>query len=88
MTRILVDLCDALRSAGAPEDKTQAAAASVISGTENDALATKADLQAEISSLRAEFGEHLSAVETGIRYVQWTNGTVGVGVFLLVIESF
>lgn len=45
MTQILVELYEALKSAGAPEDKAQAAAASVIGSSEKDALATKADLE-------------------------------------------
>jgi chromosome segregation ATPase len=124
MTQILVELYDALKAAGVPEDKAQAAAASVIGGTEKNTLATKADLvelrselktntaslrselKDDIASLRSELKadtvslrselkdeigtvrERLSSVETGLRYVQWSIGTVGFGVFLLVLKSF
>lgn len=102
MTQILVELYDALKAAGVPEDKAQAAAASVIGGTEKNALATKSDLaelrselKADTASLRSELKdeigtvrERLSSVETGLRYVQWSIGTVGFGVFLLVLKSF
>jgi hypothetical protein len=66
MTQILIELYDALKTAGVPDDKAQAAAASVIGGTEKDALATKADLAEQRSALKADLAEQRSELKADL----------------------
>jgi chromosome segregation ATPase len=45
---------------------------------------SKAELKQEIGAVR----ERLSSVEAGLRYLQWSIGSVGFGVLLLILKSF
>jgi asparagine synthetase B (glutamine-hydrolysing) len=54
VSTIIVEDYDALREAGASEEKARAAAAAVIGTEHRDDLVTKADLTAAINDLKAE----------------------------------
>jgi hypothetical protein len=94
MMQIIVELYDALKAAGAPEDKAQAAAASVLPATANrfdkidsDLAALKADLSGvkiDLAGVKID----LAATKAELALVKWLVGGIGFGVFLLVIKSF
>jgi hypothetical protein len=72
MSTMIVEVYEALKAAGAPEDKAQAAAV-VLAHSDN-----RFDkIDAELAVLKAE-----------LALVKWIVGGVGFGVLLLVLESF
>jgi hypothetical protein len=101
MATMIVELYEALKAAGAPEDKAQAAA-KVLANTDErfdrvdaklgalDArLATvQAELVAKLARLEAEFGIKHAKVEAELGMVKWIVSGVGFGVLLLVLRSF
>lgn len=95
---MVVELYDALVSAGAPEEKARVAAQAMS----EESLATKADiahLQADIARLeqvtkadiakleRATSGD-IAKVERELSVVKWMTGAIVAGVVSLVIKSF
>jgi hypothetical protein len=102
MSTMILEVYDALKSAGAPEEKAQAAA-TVLANTES--LATKADIGAlstKHDSLSAKTdagftridGEisslklDLAVVKAELALVKWLVSGIGFGVVLLVLKSF
>ena len=86
MATMIVELYDALKAAGAPEDKAQAAAVAVARTDDRfDRLDIKLDgtdtklttLQVELATVKAELGM-VKGIVSG----------VGFGVVLLVLRSF
>ena len=71
MSTVIAELYDALREAGASDDKARAAAAAVIGAEAEERLATKADIsllrsefKADMSSLRSEFKADMSLLRS------------------------
>lgn len=72
MSTMILEVYEALKSAGAPEDKAQAAA-TVLANTDN-----------RFDKLDRE----IAVLEAKLNIVQWLIGGIGFGVLLLVIKSF
>ncbi len=72
MTTMILELYDALKAAGAPEDKAQAAAKTLAS---HDERFDRIDV--ELATVRAE-----------LALIKWVVSGVGFGVLLLVLKSF
>jgi len=68
---MIIEVYEALKAAGAPEDKAQAAASvladSIPSHIDFSTLATKADLAAEIASVRAELKSEIATVKADLK---------------------
>ncbi len=72
MSTMIVEVYEALKAAGAPEDKAQAAA-TVLAHADN-----RFDkIDAEIAVMKAE-----------LAFVKWLVSGIGFGVVLLVLKSF
>ena len=78
MSTIVVELYDALVSAGAPEEEEKARSAAQAMSEES--LATKADI--------AKLERNVAKVERELSVVKWMTGAIIAGVFSLVIKSF
>lgn len=79
MATMIVELYDALKAAGAPEDKAQAAA-KVLANTDErfDRVDSKLTaLEVKLATVMAELG-----------MVKWIVSGIGFGVLLLVLKSF
>jgi hypothetical protein len=72
MSTMILEVYDALKSAGAPEEKAQAAA-TVLANTDN-----------RFDKLDRE----IAVLEAKLNLIQWLIGGVVFGVLLLVIKSF
>jgi hypothetical protein len=93
MTTMIVEVYDALKAAGAPEDKAQAAA-KVLAITDErfdriDARFDRvdqqfADGQAKLAALQIE----LAALRAELSMVKWVVGGIGFGVLMLVVKTF
>jgi hypothetical protein len=86
MTTMIVELYEALRAAGAPEDKAQAAAKALA---EHDrrfgSIETElAGIHAEIKAVRAE----VKVVEGQVTMVKWVAGATFAGVLALILRTF
>jgi hypothetical protein len=79
MATMIVELYDALRAAGAPEDKAQAAA-KVLANT--DERFDRVD--GKITALEVK----LATVIAELSMVKWIVSGIGFGVLLLVLKSF
>lgn len=79
MTTMIVELYEALRSAGAPEDKAQAAARALA-----DHERRFDHLDAELATIRGE----IKAVEGQVVMVKWITGATFAGILALVLRSF
>jgi hypothetical protein len=86
MSTMIVELYDALKSAGAPEEKAMAAARALalpddrfdrIDGRFDSAEKSTTNLQIELATVKAELG-----------MVKWIVSGIGFGVVLLVLRSF
>jgi hypothetical protein len=79
MATMIVELYEALKAAGAPEDKAQAAA-KALAGTDE-----RFDrLEAKITALQVEF----ATVKAELGMVKWIVSGIGFGVVLLILKSF
>ena len=76
MTTMIAEVYDALKSAGADDDKARAAA---------EAVAVQ---QRETTDLREEVRTGFAEVRARLAMLQWMIGGIGFGVVLLIIESF
>jgi hypothetical protein len=72
MTTMILELYDALKDAGASEDKAQAAAKAMASHDDRFGR-----IESELAAARAE-----------LAIVKWMVGGIGFGVMLLVLKSF
>jgi hypothetical protein len=79
MTRRIVEPYEALRAAGAPEDKAQAAARVLA---KHDRRFDRVD--AELAAIRGE----LKALEGQIVMVQWITGATFAGILALIPRTF
>ncbi len=83
MATMIVELYDALKAAGAPEEKAQAAA---------KALANTDDrfdrLELKLGALDAKFSVELATVKAELGMVKWIVSGIGFGVVLLILRSF
>jgi hypothetical protein len=79
MATMIVELYDALKAAGAPEDKAQAAA---------KALASTDERFDRVDSRLAALEVKLAAVTAELGMVKWIVSGIGFGVVLLVLKSF
>ena len=79
MATMIVELYEALKAAGAPDDKAQAAA-KVLANTDERFNRVDADL----GIVRVE----LATVKAELAMVKWIVSGVGFGVMLLVLRSF
>ena len=86
MTTMIVELCDALKVAGAPEDKAQTAAAALAEHQRRfDHI--DGELKAIHAEIRVVEGQ-IKALETQITVVKWVAGATSAGVFALIVKSF
>jgi len=79
MATMIVELYDALKAAGAPEDKAQAAAKALAAADERfDRVDSRlTTLEVALATVKAELG-----------MVKWIVSGIGFGVVLLVLKSF
>jgi hypothetical protein len=82
----MIELYDALKAAGAPEDKAQAAAKALA---EHDRRfgsieAALAGIHAEIKAVLAE----VKAVEGQVTMVKWVTGATFAGILALILRTF
>jgi hypothetical protein len=76
---MIVELYEALRTAGAPEDKAQAAAGAL---TDHERRFDRADT--ELATIRGEIG----ALEGQLVIVKWITGATFAGILALILKSF
>ena len=84
---MVVELYDALVSAGAPEEKARVAARAMS----EERLATKADIAKLEWVTRADIAKlerNIAKVERELSVVKWMTGAIVAGVVSLVIKSF
>ena len=78
MTQANMELLDALRDAGAADDKARAAAQSVAAvgnvATKEDITAVRADIAAMGSGIRADMAADMAAMES--RLIRWMVGMI------------
>jgi uncharacterized protein YhaN len=89
MTTMLVELYDALKEAGASEEKARAAAESLVIG--HDRLERIEEHTAEIPKIEddlARLDKELAVVKAQIDLLKWMNGIVIAGVLALIIKTF
>jgi AMMECR1 domain-containing protein len=85
MTTMIVELYEALRAAGAPEDKAQAAAKAAEHDRRFGSIETElAGIHAEIKAVRAE----VKVVEGQVTMVKWVAGATFAGVLALTLRTF
>jgi hypothetical protein len=94
MATMIPELYDALKAAGAPDDKARKAA-EVVAGYENQFVSIRADiaslrseLSERINAVRSELSDRITVVEGKLVLVQWMLGfnlaaTVGIIMLLL-----
>lgn len=79
MTMMIVELYEALRSAGAPEEKAQAAARALA---EHDRRFDHVDT--ELATIRGE----IKALEGQVVMVKWITGATFAGILALILRTF
>jgi hypothetical protein len=79
MTTMIIELYEALRAAGAPEDKAQAAARALA---EHDRRFDHVD--GELATIRGE----LKALEGQVVMVEWITGATFAGMLGLILRTF
>jgi septal ring factor EnvC (AmiA/AmiB activator) len=86
MTTMIVALYDALRAAGAPDDKAQAAAKALAEHDRRFGSIEKelAGIHAEIKAVRAE----VKAVEGQVTMVKWMSGATFAGILAPILRTF
>jgi len=86
MATMIVELYEALKAAGAPEDKAQAAAMAL---TRTDDRFDRVDAKlATVDGKLAALEVKLATVAAELGMVKWIVSGVGFGVVLLVLKSF
>jgi hypothetical protein len=86
MATMIVELYEALKAAGAPDDKAQAAAKVMAYSDERFA-----SVDAKLAAVDARMGTmqvELVTVKAELAMVKWIVSGVGFGVLLLVLRSF
>jgi len=79
MSTMILEVYDALKAAGAPEEKAQAAA-TVLADTDN-----RFDkIDSELAATKLD----LAVVKAELALVKWIVSGIGFGVLLLVLRSF
>ena len=86
MATMIAELYDALKAAGAPEDKAQAAAKALAHP--DDRFSRINDRFNGVNSGLTTLQVKLAAVEAELGMVKWIVSGVGFGVLLLVLRSF
>lgn len=76
---MIVELYEALRAAGAPEDKAQATARALV---EHDRRSDHVDT--ELATIRGE----LKALEGQVVMVKWITGATFAGILALILRTF
>jgi hypothetical protein len=86
MTTMIVELYEALRAAGAPDDKAQAAAKALAEHDRRFGSIEKelAGIHAEVKAVRAE----VKAVEGQVTMVKWMTGATFAGILALILRTF
>jgi len=85
----LVEVYDALKEAGASEEKARAAAESLVIG--HDRLERIEERTGKISKIDDDIGrldKELAVVKAQIDLLKWMNGIVIAGVLALIIKTF
>ena len=90
---MIVELYDALRAAGAPDDKAQAAAKALAEHDRRFGSIEKelAGIHAEIEAVRAEVKAvrvEVRAVEGQVAMVKWMTGATFAGILALILRTF
>jgi hypothetical protein len=89
MSTMLVELYDALKEAGASEEKARAAAESLVIG--HDRLERIEEHTVKIPKIEddlARLDRELAVVKAQIDLLKWMNGIVIAGVIALIIKTF
>jgi hypothetical protein len=89
MSTMLVELYDALKEAGASEEKARAAAESLVIG--HDRLERIEEHTVKIPKIEddiARLDKELAVVKAQTDLLKWMNGIVLPGVLALIIETF
>jgi lipid II:glycine glycyltransferase (peptidoglycan interpeptide bridge formation enzyme) len=89
MSTMLVELYDALKEAGASEEKARAAAESLILG--HDRLERIEENTVRIPKVEndiARLDKELAVIKAQIDLLKWMNGIVIAGVLALIIKTF
>jgi hypothetical protein len=83
---MIVELYDALRAAGAPDDKARAAAKALAEHDRRFGSIEKelAGIHAEVKAVRAE----VKAVEGQVTMVKWMTGATFAGILALILRTF
>jgi hypothetical protein len=96
MSTMLVELYDALKEAGASEEKARAAAGSLVLGYGRlerieDLTGRLPKMQDQIDGTREDIawrGKELAVIKAQIELLKWMNGIVIAGVLALIIKTF
>ncbi|HZA67849.1 MAG TPA: hypothetical protein VE592_12910 [Geminicoccaceae bacterium] len=96
MSTMLVELYDALKEAGASEEKARAAAASLVIGYDRlerieEQTGRLPTMQDQIDDTRqdiARLDRELAVVRAQIDLLKWMNGIVIAGVLALIINTY
>lgn len=89
MSTMLVELYDALKEAGASEEKARAAAASLV--LSHDRLERIEEHTGKIPKIEddiARLDKELAVIKAQIDPLRWMNGIVIAGVLALIIKTF
>jgi lipid II:glycine glycyltransferase (peptidoglycan interpeptide bridge formation enzyme) len=89
MSTMLVELYDALKEAGASEEKARAAAESLVLG--HDRLERIEENTVRIPKVEndiARLDKELAVIKAQIDLLKWMNGIVIAGVLALIIKTF
>jgi chromosome segregation ATPase len=96
MSTMLVELYDALKEAGASEQKARAAAESLVVGHDRlerieEETATLPKMQDQLDHTREDIlrlDKELAVIKAQIDLLKWMNGIVIAGVLALIIKTF
>lgn len=89
MSTMLVELYDALKEAGASEEKARAAAESLVVG--HDRLERVEEHTTRIPKIEGDIlrlDKELAVIRAQIDLLKWMNGIVIAGVLALIIKTF
>lgn len=89
MSTMLVELYDALKEAGASEEKARASAESLVIGHDRlERIEEHAGRIPKIEDDIARLDKELAVIRAPIDLVKWMNGIVVAGVLALIIKTF
>ena len=94
MTTMIAELYDALKEAGASEEKAKAAASAIadhenhFTRIESDLKSLRTELDSGFKSLKTELDSELKIVKAELNIIKWLIGFLMAGIISLIIKAF